>query len=943
MATWSTGLSLRGSPGAQLRYGSGSPGNTNPAVQNDGDAYLDLATGNLYAVRQNGLWPAAPSTNIVGATGPASVVTVQAPPGPNVGVVGGYAVWNNNGIVLLYGPKTSSGWTQTSPDAQGNQYPVSVQLTGAKGDVGAAGKDGTSGSNGLSVLFGSGAPASSLGVVGQPGYIDYTNLQLYAAKTASGWPTTTTPLYAPQILVTTGAPASGLGNVNDIAIDQANGFVYGPKSSSGWPTAPLVSTVGPAGPKGDTGAAAVLPNDYTGNSFVVVPVSGDTNVVQLAIKNSAGTVLWKADGSGNQTVANLTASGTSTLAAVNATNIAASGTLSASGTSTLAAVTANSLSSTGTLSAQGASTLAAVGATNVTASGTLGVQGTSTLAAVNATNVSASGTLSASGATTLAALNATTVAASGNATVGGTLGVTGATNAAAITSSATVAAKNLTLTSGSGGVLTFADGTTMATAASGTGGSTGGGGGTSLDTVYLGLHNATSGNYPTAYTANNGYFTNTQVIGGTATTTGSAYVSPYAGTVYSIEVFAVSASNPISVCLYKNGSATALVATSTSNGGSFYATASTSTPITVAAGDQFQLFVKGTTASMTNSLIGWMTVQPAGSGSGGQVARTAIDMGGYQYGSNSAGGYSPTKKLNATAGTTNNASNSDLTIRMPWAGSIVGYSLQQNVSSVTTNSIVYSKNGTNYPAITAGTGAGTFWGTHAVTAYPFVAGDKIQLLTGIANGGNTDVIAAIYVQWTDAASASTATVTADPSFNSLTVAPVSGNSNPSLITAPSLTLTSGGGGKITYADGTTQTTAAVASASASRTLVDMGSFYNTGVNGGSLYGIYRAVPNATSPGTYSSAAFYDQLLKLPYGFSITGYSVINAANTAFTLYYYKNGSSLGSFGITGTAGSYAGTHAKGTYPFAAGDTFRVVVQPNTSTANFQIYCTIEWT
>lgn len=113
--------------------------------------------------------------------------------------------------------------------------------------------------------------------------------------------------------------------------------------------------------------------------------------------------------------------GTSTLGAVSATNVTASGTLGVTGTSTLGTVNAGAVSASGTLGVTGTSTLAGVNATNVSASGTLGVTGTSTLAAVNATNVSASGTLGVTGASTLAGVSATNVTASG------TLGVTGNT------------------------------------------------------------------------------------------------------------------------------------------------------------------------------------------------------------------------------------------------------------------------------------------------------------------------------------------------------------------------------------------------------------------------------------------------------------------------------------------------------------------------------------
>jgi len=127
--------------------------------------------------------------------------------------------------------------------------------------------------------------------------------------------------------------------------------------------------------------------------------------------------------------------GTSTLAAVGATNGTFSGTLGVTGTATFGAATfSSSVGITGATtmtSATCSSTLGVTGNTtlsNATCSGTLGVTGTSTLGATNTS------TLTSSGAATLNSLGVTNAA-----TVGSTLGVTGAST---LTGEVTVAGKN---------------------------------------------------------------------------------------------------------------------------------------------------------------------------------------------------------------------------------------------------------------------------------------------------------------------------------------------------------------------------------------------------------------------------------------------------------------------------------------------------------------------
>lgn len=90
-------------------------------------------------------------------------------PAGTIGKSGDYYLDKSN--TDLYGPKTDSGWG--SP----------LNLKGAKGDNGAAGQDGTPGSQFHS---GNGMPQASIGHVGDF-YFDKDNVSLYGPKIASGW------------------------------------------------------------------------------------------------------------------------------------------------------------------------------------------------------------------------------------------------------------------------------------------------------------------------------------------------------------------------------------------------------------------------------------------------------------------------------------------------------------------------------------------------------------------------------------------------------------------------------------------------------------------------------------------------------------------------------------------------------------------------------------
>jgi len=163
-------------------------------------------------------------------------------------------------------------------------------LVAAKGTTGATGTDGT---NGKSVLNGTSAPASSVGVTGDF-YLDTATEVLYGPKTGGAWPTSGKSLVGPAgengvdgangtdgtngtgILNGTSAPASSVGVTGDFYLDTTSEVLYGPKAGGAWPT----SGTSLVGPKGTTGAPGP-----SGVGYDFKTATGDPVPVSL----SAGT------------------------------------------------------------------------------------------------------------------------------------------------------------------------------------------------------------------------------------------------------------------------------------------------------------------------------------------------------------------------------------------------------------------------------------------------------------------------------------------------------------------------------------------------------------------------------------------------------------------------------------------------------------------------------
>jgi hypothetical protein len=196
----------------------------------------------------------------------------------------------------LYGPKAGGAWPATG-----------TSLVGPQGTPGANGTDGNT------VLNGSGAPTPSLGNDGDF-YIDTASNTLYGPKAGGAWSGTGTSLVGPQgapgsngtngtngtdgsngntVLNGTGAPTPSLGNDGDFYIDTANHTLYGPKAGGAWPGTGT-SLVGPQGTPGTNGT-----NGTNGTGATVTTLSvGNTHCANggAEVTDGSGDVSYACNG-----------------------------------------------------------------------------------------------------------------------------------------------------------------------------------------------------------------------------------------------------------------------------------------------------------------------------------------------------------------------------------------------------------------------------------------------------------------------------------------------------------------------------------------------------------------------------------------------------------------------------------------------------------------------
>ncbi len=191
-------------------------------------------------------------------------------------------------------------------------------------------------------------------------------------------------------------------------------------------------------------ASAGSLNDLEAKNIYIADLAATGTSTLTTVDINGGNIDGTAIGDETPNTAKFTtleASGTSTLTTVDITGGNIDGTaigstssssakfttLDASGTTTLTTLTTTGNASVGgTLGVTGAATLAST----LDVTGDLGVTGATTMTALTTTgNASVGGTLGVTGATTVSTLTST-----GNASVGGTLGVTGATTVSTLTS-----------------------------------------------------------------------------------------------------------------------------------------------------------------------------------------------------------------------------------------------------------------------------------------------------------------------------------------------------------------------------------------------------------------------------------------------------------------------------------------------------------------------------
>jgi len=251
---WGSPFDLAGADGTTLRYGAGAPSG---GLGANGEFYINTSNWTIYGPKTAGDWGSP--TSLLGATGAQgdpgadgadgnTVLSGSAAPTGGIGVDGDWYI--RTGSWLLYGPKAAGTW------------PTGVSLIGPQGDQGIQGNpgaDGADGIDGLTVRSGADAPAGGLGVNGDF-YIRTSNWTIYGPKTAGDWGSPTNLIGANgsngtnglSVLNGSGAPDSGLGANGDFYIDTAAWNIYGPKTAGAWgsPT----SLIGAAGSNGSNGA-----------------------------------------------------------------------------------------------------------------------------------------------------------------------------------------------------------------------------------------------------------------------------------------------------------------------------------------------------------------------------------------------------------------------------------------------------------------------------------------------------------------------------------------------------------------------------------------------------------------------------------------------------------------------------------------------------------------
>ena len=180
--------------------------------------------------------------------------------------------------------------------------------TGPQGATGPKGAVGPAGTNGSQIYSGNTTPSASTGDSGDY-YLDIATDVLYGPKSSSGWGTGISLAGSAgaagkagsQIYSGSGAPATTVGAIGDYYLDVTNYVLYGPKTTSGWGTGIVL--------KGATGTANVIysawgyasnPRDTMIDESNLWVVNFPANALSLADLSSASIQVYLQFGGGEE-------------------------------------------------------------------------------------------------------------------------------------------------------------------------------------------------------------------------------------------------------------------------------------------------------------------------------------------------------------------------------------------------------------------------------------------------------------------------------------------------------------------------------------------------------------------------------------------------------------------------------------------------------------------
>ena len=214
-------VSLVGPSGTLVRSGSDEPADS---LGNNGDWYIDSTSHVLYGPKASNTWP-TPGTNLVGPQG-------------QQGIQG-----EGSATVTIGTTSLGSTSTDVSVTNSGTSTEAVLNFTIPRGGT------GTDGTDGKTILNGSGTPSG-----GNDGdfWIDTNTNKLYGPKANDTWDTSSFVSLVgadgtdgKSVLNGSGVPQSTDGVDGDFWLETTNTRLYGPKSNGAWSS--YVSLIGSGG------------------------------------------------------------------------------------------------------------------------------------------------------------------------------------------------------------------------------------------------------------------------------------------------------------------------------------------------------------------------------------------------------------------------------------------------------------------------------------------------------------------------------------------------------------------------------------------------------------------------------------------------------------------------------------------------------------------------